>query len=204
MCTLAHLLQHQGRSNSLAQFGARFYTSKNVTKVPQGHPLLRVNGLYQSHQQSLHNWHYLSRLSMPPLSQSLRGTPYLLLNGPHCILTRNPNTTLQLGIHTSSKKRDIPEYLQGNISEVASLEDDLLLNDLEEEEGNDMEEDIVDFLTSHLIAYEETATSFTVQCPACSKEDNSARPQEVFVDKNSGQCNVRMKEMKEKVKDEGR
>lgn len=141
---------------------------------------------------------------MPPLSQSLRGTPYLLLNGPHCILTRNPNTTLQLGIHTSSKKRDIPEYLQGNISEVASLEDDLLLNDLEEEEGNDMEEDIVDFLTSHLIAYEETATSFTVQCPACSKEDNSARPQEVFVDKNSGQCNVRMKEMKEKVKDEGR
>lgn len=186
MCTLAHLLQHQGRSNSLAQFEARFYTSKNVTKVLQGHPLLRVNGVYQSRQQSLHNWHYLSRLSMPSLSQSLRGTPYLLLNGPHCILTRNPNTALQLGIHTSSKKRDIPEYLQGNISEVASLEDDLLLNDLEEEEGNDMEEDIVEFLTSHLIAYEETATSFTVQCPACSKEDNSARPQEVFVDKNSG------------------
>ncbi|XP_063611381.1 mitochondrial DNA helicase-like [Penaeus indicus] len=186
MCTLAHLLQYQGRSNSLAQFGASFYTSKNVTKVPQGHPLLRVNGLYQSRQQSLHNWHHLSRLCMPSLSQSLRGTPSLLLNIPHGILTRNTNATLQLDIHTSSKKRDIPEYLQGNISEVASLEDDLLLDELEEEEGNDMGEDIVDFLTSHLIAYEETATSFTVQCPACSKEDKSARPQEVFVDKNSG------------------
>lgn len=185
MCTLAHLLQHQERSNTLAQLGASFYTSRNVTKVPQGHPLLRVKGLYQSHQQSLHNWHYLSRLCMPSLSQSLRRTT-LLLNSPHYILTRNANAALQSGIHTSSKKRDIPEYLQGNISEVASLEDDLLLDDPEEEEGNDMEEDIVDFLTSHLIAYEETATSFTVQCPSCSKEDNSTRPQEIFVDKNSG------------------
>lgn len=88
--------------------------------------------------------------------------------------------------HTSFLRKDIPEYLYGNVSEVRGVENDLYDEELEEDLYNDMEDDIVDFLTSRLIAYEETDTSFVIQCPTCSTKECDSRVQGIFVDKNSG------------------
>lgn len=88
--------------------------------------------------------------------------------------------------HTSVFRKDIPEYLYGNVSEVSSAENDLLDEELEDDVHNDLEDDIVDFLTSRLISYEETDTSFVIHCPTCSTKECDSRVQGIFVDKNSG------------------
>ncbi|KAG7159901.1 Twinkle-like [Homarus americanus] len=108
-----------------------------------------------------------------------------------CNLSQVRNVILSQvrNVYTSLPRKDIPEYLHGNISEVASIEKDLFEDELENDLYNDtIEDDIVDFFTSHLISYEETDTSFTLQCPTCfSKEcDTNVPAQEIFVDKNSG------------------
>ncbi|KAK7060659.1 hypothetical protein SK128_018824 [Halocaridina rubra] len=88
-------------------------------------------------------------------------------------------------LHTSAFKRDIPHYLQGNVSEVTTIDDDLY-DEFEDGFENDMEDEISEFLNSRLIPYEETESSFTIPCHTCSLESQGSRPQEIFVDKNSG------------------
>ncbi|XP_068248280.1 mitochondrial DNA helicase [Palaemon carinicauda] len=91
-----------------------------------------------------------------------------------------------LSIHSSACRRDIPDYLKGNISEVESAEDDLLNEIFEDEVENDMEEEILEFLNSHLLLYEETESSFMLPCLLCSADDQATRSQEIIIDKNSG------------------
>ncbi|KAK8379163.1 hypothetical protein O3P69_019186 [Scylla paramamosain] len=85
------------------------------------------------------------------------------------------------------KQRDIPEYLLGYISQVTA-ESDLLGDELEEEEEEkDMEDDIVDFLNTRILTFEETDTSFVLPCPTCPrKNEEETKLNEIFVDKNSG------------------
>ncbi|XP_050739895.1 mitochondrial DNA helicase-like [Eriocheir sinensis] len=94
---------------------------------------------------------------------------------------------------SSSRQKDIPEYLLGSISEVDTAEDDLLGDDFEEEEEEEeeeekMEDEILDFLTPRLIPFEETDSSFVIPCPGCTNErdEDDDKMKEIFVDKNSG------------------
>ncbi|XP_076042579.1 mitochondrial DNA helicase isoform X3 [Oratosquilla oratoria] len=78
----------------------------------------------------------------------------------------------------------VPDYLKGNVSLVPELEDGLYEeDDIEETDG--IEDDIIEFLNSRSIGYEEMETNYIVQCPACAK-DNPSKIQEIFIDKTSG------------------
>lgn len=89
-------------------------------------------------------------------------------------------------VHTEPPHRDIPAYLQGNVSEVNIDEEDLSDDELVEELYKDMEDDILEYLIPRLISYEETDTSFVIPCPHCSKSEPDTSNQEIFIDKNSG------------------
>lgn len=89
-------------------------------------------------------------------------------------------------VHTEPPHRDVPAYLQGNVSEINIDEEDLFDDDLVEELYKDMEDDILEYLIPRLISYEETDTSFVIPCPHCSKSEPDTSNQEIFIDKNSG------------------
>ncbi|KAK3877154.1 hypothetical protein Pcinc_018109 [Petrolisthes cinctipes] len=89
-------------------------------------------------------------------------------------------------MHTKSPHRDIPSYLQGNISKVSIAEDDLFDDELLEDLYKDMADDILEYLTPRLISYEETDTSFVIPCPHCSATDPDTSNQDIFIDKNTG------------------
>ncbi|XP_045613950.1 mitochondrial DNA helicase isoform X1 [Procambarus clarkii] len=192
-----HTLSYQ-KVSTLTQFLKRHLTCTCATRnVSEGIAYFGIHTLQHSHQTTK----FPSKISS--------NTRCLLFHRLQLQLIRNnvlqksecllPNRRTNYGmvkhfwhmpqvrrVHTSVLRQDIPEYLQGSISEVASVDDDLFDDEMENVLANDMEDDIVDFLTSHLIPYEETDTSFTVQCPSCSTKDSETRVQEIFVDKNSG------------------
>lgn len=125
---------------------------------------------------------------LPIFANVLQKAEYLFPNRKSSYWAKRPwHKTGVRKIHTSDCRKDIPEYLQGSISEVASVDNDLFDNDeVKDDLYHDMEDDIIDFFTSHLISYEETDTSFSVHCPACSTKEGDTQVQEIFVDKNSG------------------
>uniref|UniRef100_A0A6A7FTT0 Twinkle protein n=1 Tax=Hirondellea gigas TaxID=1518452 RepID=A0A6A7FTT0_9CRUS len=86
------------------------------------------------------------------------------------------------------KSTGVPDYLIGCITEVGSSE--LLLSEDLEDIENEMEEIITEFLSCRLIPFEETESSFSVQCPTCSSSatssDETEHDQDMFVDKHTG------------------
>lgn len=141
-------------------------------------PLLRVDAVAQKFCYGIHRYHCASYSTCFKgiLNQSTN------LSNSHVGLSKIPSVS----IHSSVCRRDIPDYLKGIISEVASAEDDLLNENFEDEVENDMEDEILEFLNSHLLLYEETESSFMLPCLLCSADDQTTRSQEIIIDKNSG------------------
>jgi len=96
---------------------------------------------------------------------------------------RNSRYLLHTSSITCKDYSDIPDYLIDSISEVQSLEQEK--EDLKVTE-NDMEEDVSDYLISRCISYDETDSSFIVQCPSCSHNKDKFLSQDIFVDKHTG------------------
>lgn len=87
-------------------------------------------------------------------------------------------------LHSSPSSRcDIPQYLAGSISEVEIPEEEDEMENLE----NEMQDEIIEFLSSRAIVFEETDSSFVVECPTCrGTQGKHPNAQDIFVDKHTG------------------
>lgn len=90
--------------------------------------------------------------------------------------------------YSSSYHTDIPPYLMGSISEVASPEEVDEIDNVD----NEREEEIIEFLSSRAIVFDETDTSFVVECPTCrGMQGKHCHAQDIFVDKHTGNVGIR-------------
>lgn len=97
-----------------------------------------------------------------------------------------PDTTVH-GIHNSAycnsqHPPDVPDYLVGSITDFdcPETEEDM------EEADNELEEEIIEFLTCRALPFVETDGSITIACPTCSSSKNVKQMRDIFIDKNSG------------------
>ena len=140
---------------------------KNTTCIQTGHPFPLCD---------------IQRVYFTPFSTCVQRENPRILNS----VNKFPKKSiLSSSFHSSQRFRDIPDYLKGSVSEVDNIFDDFLREEFEGNLDDDMTEDILEFLNSRLLLYEETESSFMVPCHMCSS-DHTSRSQEIIIDKISG------------------
>ena len=186
---------------SANHYAHRVYCSQCISYAMTEHLLhlcsskyFQPNGL-PFNGMTLHHYHALSKSNVCYNTLAIR-------SGVHASLQKcsgqfekwpqqQPLLLRHVNFHTCHKDdcaggganiTDLPDYLVGSITEVDCPENEDQLEEVE----NELEDEIIEFLTHRSISYDEMDCSFTVNCPTCTSTNVNKQSRDIFVDKHSG------------------